>query len=84
MHKLNIRAGIPVAEALENVQREDRVEIAIRVTGGKHNQDYKELLQNWEAGMTADPPTWVILHELLRELGLEELSQQIEDYLSCE
>ena len=30
------------------------------------------------------PPTWRELCAVMRELGLEELSQQIEDYLSCE
>ena len=28
------------------------------------------------------PPTWRSLYELLRELDLEELSQEIEEYLS--
>ena len=30
------------------------------------------------------PPTWRSLYEVLRELDLEELSQEIEEYLSCE
>ena len=34
--------------------------------------------------MVSLPPTWRELLKVLRELGLEELSQQIEDYLSCE
>ena len=30
------------------------------------------------------PTTWRSLHEVMRELDLEELSQEIGEYLSCE
>ena len=43
------------------------------------------LLEWWVSGETSPvPPTWRSLYGVLRELDLEELGQQIEDYLSCE
>ena len=43
----------------------------------------KLLIHYWLSGQSARPATWRSLHEVLRELGLEELSQQIEDDLTC-
>ena len=42
----------------------------------------KLLIDCWLSGQSARPATWRSLHEVLRELGLEELSLQIESCLS--
>ena len=38
------------------------------------------LLGLWLSGRSPRPPTWRSLLQVLTELGLQELSQQIEDY----
>ena len=43
------------------------------------------VIRQWTLGASpALPPTWRSLYQVLRELGLEELSQQIEEFLSGE
>ena len=42
----------------------------------------KFLIHCWLSGQTARAATWRSLHEVLRDLGLKELSQQIENCLS--
>ena len=75
-------AGIPVMTSLEKVGK--KVAAAI----GVHYNPYfnVNILEEWASmEMTSTrPPTWRTLYEVLRELDLEELSQEIEEYLSCE
>ena len=42
----------------------------------------KLLIHCWLSGQSARPATWRSLYEVLRELGLEEMSLQIESCLS--
>ena len=42
----------------------------------------KFVINSWLSGQSVRPATWRSLHKVLRELGLEELSQQIEDCLT--
>ena len=44
--------------------------------------DIKLLIHCWLSGQSVRSATWRSLHEVLRELGLEELSTQIENCLS--
>ena len=37
----------------------------------------------WKSGRSRLPPTWKSLLSVLKHLNLEELCQQIEDYLIC-
>jgi hypothetical protein len=48
-------------------------------------QSVEVIIHRWTQGDNpALPPTWRSLYQVLRELGLEELSQQIEEFLSSE
>ena len=75
-------AGIPVLTSLKKVDKKN-LAAAFRV------QNTGDVLENWASAgnilSTRDRcPTWRTLYEVLSELDLEELSQEIEDYLSCE
>ena len=67
-------AGIPV---LEKVDEKLAAAIGVRNTS--------KVLEKWasEEFLSTRPPTWRSLYEVMRELDLEELSQEIEEYLSC-
>ena len=68
-------AGIPVLTSLEKV--DEKLAAAIGA------QNTSKVLKKWASGefLSTRPPTW---YEVMRELDLEELSQEIEEYLSCE
>ena len=72
-------AGIPVLTSLEKVD-EEKLSAVI----GVHPSDF-DVLEEWASGEITGtrPPIWRTLYEVLRELDLEELIQEIEEYLSC-
>ena len=72
-------AQVPVATAL--AKGTDRFAEVIGVV--KDYGGWTGVLESWQL-YRPRPRTWRELYEVLRELGLEELSQQIEDYLNCE
>ena len=88
--------GIQVLTSLGILQRQ--LMVAAKITFiAKAGSEYKKLRSNeskdaveviirqWILGdNSALPPTWRSLHQVLRELGLEELSQEIEEFLSSE
>ena len=41
----------------------------------------KEVFSQWSAGRSHRPPTWRHLLEVLRDIGLVELSQQIDTFI---
>ena len=41
----------------------------------------KEVFSQWSAGLSHRPPTWRHLLEVLRDIGLVDLSQQIEMFM---
>ena len=75
-------AGIPIVTSLEKV--DEKLAAAI----GIQNTRKVLVLEKWASGTfpSTHPPTWrtYALFEVMRELNLEELSQEIEEYLSCE
>ena len=40
------------------------------------------VIEKWQRKNVKSPPTWRQLHNFLKEMGLEELSQDIEDYFT--
>ena len=73
-------AGIPVITSLQNV--DGKMANAI---GAAHLSSLDAMLEWWVSGGTSPvPPTWRSLYGVLRELDLEELAQEIQDYLGCE
>ena len=69
-------AGIPVVTSLAEKQK--RLVAAIGVTCDGSVED---VTRKW---LEKKKPTWRLLYDMLKKLDLEELSEQIEDYLSCE
>ena len=86
LHLLEL-AQIPVETSLLKVA--DQIN---RATGASIDAwlfGWREAVDAWIRGYSPGseiqrPPTWRELFAVMRELGLGELSQQIEDYLSCE
>ena len=72
--------GVPVLSSLP-MEKDKQLAAAI---GAQYTSD-SEVLEEWLSGGISStlPPTWRSLYEVLRELDMEELSQQIEEYLSC-
>ena len=83
LHRLEL-AQIPIVTALKKVP--DQLAEAIGASADGYGWD--DAVDLWIHGYgnwtSERSPTWRELYEVLRELGLEELSQQIEDYLSRE
>jgi hypothetical protein len=79
-------AGIPVVTTLQNNLPQFAAAIDVS-SGAYHNVigAYHSVMNTWIVEDEGScPPTWRSLHGILKGLGLEELSQQIEEYLSCE
>ena len=79
--------GIHVLKSLERLQRQLMKAANVTFTA-KADTEYKKLrsveiiIRQWTLGDNSPlPPTWRSLYQVLRELGLEELSQQIEEFL---
>ena len=75
-------AGIPVSASLEkNCEKLSEI-IGVSCDGYR---GYHSMMAEWmKSEGNRYPPTWRSLHAILRELSLEELSQEIEEYLGCE
>ena len=74
-------AEMPVMTLLERIWER----LAAAVGAGEDDpSSFEGLLNDWLSRRTSVPPTWRSLYGVLRELGLEELAREIEDYLSCE
>lgn len=50
----------------------------VAALGVRCSESVEDMMKQWL------PSTWRSLYDVLRRLELEELSQQIEEYLSCE
>ena len=85
--------GIPVLKSLEPLHKELAVVAKVALSGGA-NSEYMHsdprnateiIIRQWTLGEKPIlPPTWRSLYQVLRELGLEDLSQEIEEFLSSE
>lgn len=67
-------ARIPVLSSLAKIDGEQ-----LEKTIGLSIGDYDDTLDRWIE--SCNPPTWKSLYDVLKELDLEELSEQIEEYL---
>ena len=86
--------GIPVLTALETLHRELVETAMVNFTEAAQNEYRKTqnpsdsveiVIRQWTLGDSPGlTPTWRSLHQVLRQLGLEELSQQIEEFLCSE
>ena len=70
---------MPVMTKLERVWER----LAAVIEAG-HPSSYDGLLEQWVSEWTSVLPTWRSLYRMLKQLDLEKLAKEIEDYLSCE
>ena len=85
--------GIQVLKSLEPLHKELAVVAKVTLSGGANSEYMRSdprnateiVIRQWTLGDKPTlPPTWRSLYEVLRELGLEDLSQEIEEFLSSE
>lgn len=74
-------SGIPVVSQLEKNLVEVAATIGVPYCGPYCHRVIEQWIKSKE---TSYPPTWRSLYEVLRKTGVEDLSEQIEEYLSCE
>lgn len=82
LHRLEA-TGIPVMTSIAGVQKPLAVAIGVQYNSYQ-SPDIDKILEQWVSGNTSQPPTWRSLYDVLRKLDLEELSEQIDEYLCCE
>ena len=78
-HIIHVATSLQVVTSLSRSYR--RLVAAIGINDAPKDK-LKYLIHCWLSGQSVRPATWRSLHDILRELDLEELSQQIEDYLT--
>ena len=76
-------AGVQIITSLKAIHYQLTAHIGISV--GTYYRDPEEYVKQaiilWKSGRSCFPPTWKSLLSVLKKLNLEELSQQIKDYL---
>ena len=74
-------AGMPIIEHLSNLKLEDLASV-IGITEWNADLGVEQLIEDWESAVSnCRPPSWRSLFEILTELGLEDLSKQIHNYV---
>ena len=73
-------AGIKIVTSLAEIPAQ--LAAAIGVAG--EEQQVEVVIRKWESGQSQHSVTWRSLLDVLRRLDLEDLSQEIEDYMHGE
>ena len=78
--------GIQIVSALANIHSQLRVQLQVhKIFLPDPQRDpgwyVKEVFSRWSAGHSYRPPTWRHLLEVLQDIGLVELSQQIDKFM---
>ena len=91
LSRLEAVMGIQIVSALANihsqlitttgVQLQVQLRIVLPDTQTDPGRYVKEVFSQWSAGRSHRPPTWRHLLEVLRDIGLLELSQQIDTFI---
>ena len=93
LSRLEAVMGIQIVSALANnhsqlmngvqlkEQDEDGKEIVLPDPQSHPDRYVKVVFSQWSAGRSHRPPTWRHLLEVLRDIGLLELSQQIDAFM---
>ena len=95
LSRLEVVMGIQIVSALANkhsqlmnasgVQLQSQDEYGRQIVLPDPQRDpgryVEEVFSQWSAGRSHRPPTWRHLLEVLREIGLVELSQQIDAFM---
>ena len=89
LFKLEEGAGIKVVSSLAKIPA--RLAAAVGINLQEHVMDLPDknkrvemIIDQWKAGDSQRPATWRSLLNVLQDLGLEDLSQEVEDYMHGE
>ena len=80
LSRLEEGAGIKIVTSLAEVP----AQLAAVLGMEGEEQEVEIVIGKWESGQSQHPITWRSLLDVLKELDLEDLSQEIEDYMHGE
>ena len=93
LSRLEAVMGIQIVSALANIHSklittsgvQLQLQVQLRIVFPDPQRDpgqyVEEVFSQWSAGHSHRPPTWRHLLEVLRDIGLQELSQQIDTFM---
>ena len=76
-------AGIKIVTSLAEIPAQLAAVLGVSLMAGEEQQ-VEIVIGKWESGQSQHPITWRSLLDILKELDLEDLSQEIEDYMHGE
>ena len=76
-------AGIKIVASLAEIPTQLAAILGVSLMTGEEQQ-VEIVIEKWESGQSQHPRTWRSLLNILKELDLEDLSQEIEDYMHGE
>ena len=83
LSRLEEGAGIKIVTSLAEIPAQLAAVLGVRLMTGEEQQ-VEVVIGKWESGQSQHPITWRSLLDILKELKLEDLSQEIEDYMHGE
>ena len=83
LSRLEEGAGIKIVTSLAEIPAQLAAVLGVRLMAGEEQQ-VEIVIGKWESGQNQHPITWRSLLDTLKELDLEDLSQEIEDYMHGE
>ena len=83
LSRLEEGAGIKIVTSLADIPAQLAAVLGVSLMTGEEQQ-MEIVIGKWESGQSQHPITWRSLLDLLKELDLEDLSQEIEDYMHGE
>ena len=88
LSKLEAVMGIQIVSALANIHSQLMITSGVQLPEQDENDPLtdpgryvEEVFSQWSAEHSHRPPTWRHLLEVLRDIGLVELSQQIDTFM---
>ena len=83
LSRLEEGAGIKIVTSLADIPAQLAAVLGVRLMAGEEQQ-VEIVIRKWESGQSQLPISWRSLLDILKELDLEDLSQEIEDFMHGE
>ena len=83
LSRLEEGAGIKIVTSLAEIPAQLAAVLGVRLMTVEEKQ-VEIVIGKWESGQSQHPITWRSLLDILKELDLEDLSQEIEDFMHGE
>ena len=80
--RLEEGAGIKIVTTLAEIAAQLAAVLGVELRRGE--EQVEMVIGKWESGQSKHPITWRSLLDILKELDLEDLSQEIENYMHGE